>query len=338
MKLADFDYQLPEHLIAQYPLSKRTDSRLLKVDVFKHALTHHVFKELPVLLQPTDLLVFNDTKVLPARLYAHKPTGGKVEILLERILKPDEILAHCRASNLKPGHELIIDAQVKFEVLQQERLYHLKLVSNLSLMEVLNRYGHIPLPPYVERADQDFDKERYQTIYANIAGSAAAPTAGLHFDDEIFAALAAQGIEHTFVTLHVGAGTFQPVKTEDISKHIMHTEIYEINAEAAQKINEAKRAGRRVIAVGTTSVRTLETAAEGAYVKKGQSVTNIFIYPGYTFKIVDGMITNFHLPRSSLLMLVAAFAGLDLIKSVYELAIKESYRFFSYGDAMLLLR
>lgn len=335
MQLADFDYDLPEVLIAKYPLAERSASRLLVVD--HGVISHHQFRELPDLLQPTDLLVFNNTKVVPARLFAEKPTGGRVEILMERMISPTEILAHCRASHLKPGHMLIINDQVKFEVMGHERLYHLKLISEHALMDVFNQYGHMPLPPYMKREDELADKDRYQTVYAAPPGSVAAPTAGLHFDTAVFEKLAAKGIEHVFVTLHVGAGTFQPVKAENITEHQMHSEVYEVSDDAAKKINVAKAAGRRIIAVGTTSVRTLESVARNHEVQPGIGSTEIFIYPGYEFKIVDGMVTNFHLPKSSLLMLVSAFAGLDIIKEAYRSAILERYRFFSYGDAMLLL-
>jgi S-adenosylmethionine:tRNA ribosyltransferase-isomerase len=336
MQLTDFDYDLPEELIAKYPLAERSASRLLVVD--HGAISHHSFKDLPDLLRPTDLLVFNNTKVVPARLFAQKLTGGKVEILMERMVAPTEILAHCRASHLKPGHELIINDEIKFEVLHHEQgLYHLKLISAHKLMDVFNQHGHMPLPPYMKREDELADKERYQTIYAAPEGSVAAPTAGLHFDARVFERLATKGIEHVFVTLHVGAGTFQPVKAENITEHQMHSEVYEVSIEAAQKINAAKKAGRRVIAVGTTSVRTLESVACNHEVIAGFGSTEIFIYPGYDFKVVDGMITNFHLPKSSLLMLVSAFAGLEVIKEAYRIAILERYRFFSYGDAMLLL-
>lgn len=337
MKLSDFDYPLPEALIAKYPLPERSGGKLLEVEVNTQKISEHQFKELPNLLKPTDLLVFNNTKVLPARLFAHKPTGGKIEILLERVLSPTEILAHCRGS-LKIAQELIISDTIKFTVLKHEHLYHLQLHSPIPLIQVLDIHGHIPLPPYIKRADELADKERYQTIYAQTEGSVAAPTAGLHFDESIFAALKAKGIDHTFVTLHVGAGTFQPVKTENITEHLMHSEIYEITHDAANKINQAKKAGKRIIAVGTTSVRTLEASCHQGLIQAGVGETNIFIYPGYQFNLIDGMITNFHLPKSSLLMLVAAFAGLALIKSAYHMAINKNYRFFSYGDAMLIIK
>lgn len=339
MNLSDFDYDLPEELIAKYPLSERSSSRLLKVNVSTKEISHHTFKDLPDLLNPTDLLVFNNTKVLPARLYAQKPTGGQVEILLERILNEKEIIAHCRASHLKPGHELIINNDIKFKVMDHQRFYHLELISNHNLLEIFETHGHVPLPPYMEREEELSDKERYQTIYAKHQGSAAAPTAGLHFDDGIFKKLAEKGIEHTFVTLHVGAGTFQPVKAEDITQHQMHSEVYEVTKDAANKINQAKSAGRRIIAIGTTSVRTLESASnEQGEISASIGETSIFIYPSYQFKLIDGMITNFHLPKSSLIMLVAAFAGLDLTLKAYQIAIENHYRFFSYGDAMLLTK
>ena len=338
MQLSDFDYELPPELIAKYPLTERSSSRLLSLDIGKQLLAHHGFRDLPSLLKPSDLLVFNKTKVIPARLFAHKVSGGKVEILLERIQNEREFLAHCRASHLKPGHELwVTDAVCLKVVARVGALYQLQLVSAGVLAEVFKNHGHMPLPPYLARADEMSDQDRYQTVYAEDEGSVAAPTAGLHFDADLLQALTAEGIEHTFVSLHVGAGTFQPVKTENITEHQMHGELYEISTAAADKINQAKRDGRRIVAVGTTSVRSLESAVIAGEVQAGAAETHIFIYPGYQFQVVDALITNFHLPKSSLLMLVSAFAGTEFIKSAYREAIKAGYRFFSYGDAMLLL-
>ncbi len=336
MKLSDFDYELPPDRIAQYPLDKRSDSRLMVIDKDKGAITHQHFYDLPQLLEAGDLLVFNDSRVIPARLFGRKPTGGKVEILIERILGEREVLAHLKASHLKVGAEIYVEEH-QFTVTAHDHLYHLELTSPLSLSEILAQYGHIPLPPYIARADEHSDQERYQTVYAKTEGSVAAPTAGLHFDPELLVALQNKGIQFAYVTLHVGAGTFQPVKTENILDHIMHGEIISIPQATVDLIVATKKAGKRVITVGTTATRTLESAAAMGGLQAFSTETKLFIFPGFHFKVIDAMITNFHLPKSSLLMLVAAFMGYDLMKEAYALAVKDRYRFFSFGDAMLLI-
>ncbi len=358
MKLSDFDYELPLDRIAQYPLNKRSGSRLMVIDQDKGTIAHQHFYDLPQFLEAGDLLVFNDSRVIPARLFGRKPTGGKVEILIERILGEREVLAHVKASHLKVGAEIYLqldpdecvalsgrqDGEHKFTVTAHEHLYHLALTSPFSLPEILAQYGHIPLPPYIVRADEHSDQERYQTVYAKEEGSVAAPTAGLHFDPELLAALHNKGIQFAYVTLHVGAGTFQPVKTENILDHTMHGEIISIPHATMDRIVATKKAGKRVITVGTTATRTLESAAAMplpfAREKASEAwstETKLFIVPGFHFKVTDAMITNFHLPKSSLLMLVAAFMGYDLMKEAYALAVKDHYRFFSFGDAMLIV-
>lgn len=331
--LSDFDYELPEGRIAQYPLEKRSDSRLMVINKEKGAMTHHHFYHLPQFLKAGDLLVFNDSKVIPARLFATKATGGKVEILIERILNEHEVLAHVRAKHLKVGAELYVTAQDRFVVIARDSLVHLGWKGEQPLQNMLDQHGHIPLPPYIERADEASDVERYQTIYAKEKGSVAAPTAGLHFDEELLNTLREKGIRFAYVTLHVGAGTFQPVKTERIEDHVMHGELISLPEETVKAIKATRSAGGRVIAVGTTAARTLESVPLRPFFGE----THLFIYPGFQFQVVDGLITNFHLPKSSLLMLVAALMGLPLMKQAYALAIQEEYRFFSFGDAMLII-
>lgn len=337
MKLADFDYDLPEECIARYPLEKRSDSRLMVLNRKEQNILHQHFYDLPSLLNPGDLLVFNDSRVIPARLFGKKPTGGQVEILVERILSANEVLALVKASHLKPGHRIFLDEQHFFEVLEHEHLYHLRLTGALSLAAVLEKFGHMPLPPYMNRQDEPQDQTRYQTIYARTEGSVAAPTAGLHFDDELMTKLKSRGIDCAFVTLHVGAGTFQPVKVENITAHQMHKEVIFLPEATVTAIHAAKARGNRVIAVGTTSARTLEAVAAKGELKAFFGETDIFIYPGFKFKVIDGLITNFHLPKSSLLMLVSAFASREMILKAYSIAIQHQYRFFSYGDAMLIV-
>lgn len=336
MKLSDFDYNLPDALIARYPAEKRSASRLMVIERDTEKISHQHFYDLPGFLNPGDLLVFNNSKVIPARLYGQKPTGGKVEILIERVLSDTEALAHVKASHLKVGHRIQVAERVEFEVLEHERFYKLKLLQHdkaTNLLNVLNQHGHMPLPPYMNRPDEKMDQERYQTVYAKHEGSVAAPTAGLHFDAEVLAALAAKGVKTAYVTLHVGAGTFQPVKAENITEHQMHGELFSISTATQELIRQAQAHGKRVIAVGTTSVRVLESWALYA---KSEGETHIFIYPGFKFKVVDAMLTNFHLPKSSLLMLISAFATRELMLHAYQLAIAERYRFFSFGDAMFL--
>lgn len=343
MKLSDFDYTLPDECIARYPLEKRSDSRLLVLDRKTGDIAHQHFYDLAEHLEAGDLLVFNDSRVIPARLYGKKATGGKVEILIERILSPTEALAHVKASHLKVGQQIFIDESLYFEVTAHARLYQLKLhqlagSGSIDLAQVLEKFGHIPLPPYMSRPEEAADKLRYQTLYAREAGSVAAPTAGLHFDEALLNRLKAKGVRFAYVTLHVGAGTFQPIKVDNILEHEMHSELITLPQATVDLIVETKAAGKRVIAVGTTSTRTLE----GVVQKEGKlsayfGETNIFIYPGFRFKVIDGLVTNFHLPKSSLLMLVSAFCSKDLIFKAYNLAIAAQYRFFSYGDGMLII-
>ncbi|TXH67884.1 MAG: tRNA preQ1(34) S-adenosylmethionine ribosyltransferase-isomerase QueA [Thiothrix sp.] len=340
MKLSDFNYQLPPELIAYQPLTERSSSRLLVVDEANHTFQDQYFYELSQFLTAGDLLVFNNTKVIPARLYGQKASGGKVEVLIERVQNPQQALAHIRASKApKAGTILELAGAFPAKLLGREGdLFQLEVSGEQTWFELLDQYGHIPLPPYIERPDLASDRERYQTVYAQKLGAVAAPTAGLHFDQNLLNQLAAQGIETTSVTLHVGAGTFQPVRTEDLSKHIMHAEYVEVSAEACAAIRACKARGGRVIAVGTTSVRSLETAAQTGELQPYMGDTRLFIQLGYEFKVVDLLITNFHLPQSTLLILVSAFAGYATIQQAYQHAIKQGYRFFSYGDAMLLTR
>lgn len=338
MNVSDFHFDLPDELIARYPLKERSASRLLSLDGLTGTVSHRQFADLPDLLQPGDLLVFNNTRVIPARLFAKKETGGQVEVLVERLLGEHELLAHVKASKaLKPGQRIILEDGTAMLMKQREdALFHLVCDSSEPLLELLERIGHMPLPPYVDRPDESSDRERYQTVYAREAGAVAAPTAGLHFDDGILAELAARGIESAFVTLHVGAGTFQPVRVEHIENHIMHSEVAHVPQETVDAVNSARARGGRIVAVGTTSVRSLESASRGGVLKPFKGETDIFIYPGYRFQTVDAMVTNFHLPESTLIMLVSAFAGYENVMSAYRDAVAERYRFFSYGDAMFI--
>ena len=334
MKLSDFDFDLPKSLIAQYPSSNRTDSKLL---VLKDIFIDSTFSQLGDFLRPHDLLVLNDTKVIPARLFGHKDSGGKVEVLVERLINDHEALVMIKSSRSpKIGSYVVLENKSRFKICnKKDGIYKVDFESD-SILNVLNKIGHIPLPPYINRDDSKEDQSRYQTVYAKNDGAVAAPTAGLHFDEMLLSNLENQGISHTFVTLHVGAGTFQPVKVEDIESHKMHSEYYEISSETIDKIEQAKALGGRIIAVGTTAVRALESATVNGKLKNQKEDTDIFIYPGFKFQIVDAMITNFHLPKSSLLMLVSAFIGYEEMFETYRHAIKEQYRFFSYGDAMFL--
>lgn len=336
MNKHDFFFELPEELIAQYPLAQRSDSRLLHFNRTTQALGHQHFKLLPELLQKGDLLVFNDTKVFPARFFGKKSSGGQVQFLIEKILTDNQFLAHIKASKAPKNNSFIfLQEPWQIEVLQKsDDLYHCQ--ANGDLDRLLAEVGHIPLPLYINREDGQTDRDRYQTIYARHQGSVAAPTAGLHFDEPIFHALEEKGIEWDFLTLHVGAGTFRPVRTEKIEDHKMHKESYHLSAALCARIKETKDKGGRVIAVGTTSLRTLESAAQKDFAP-GYGETDIFIYPGFEFKVCDGLITNFHLPESTLLMLVAAFIGYDQTIAMYQQAIANGYRFYSYGDACLLL-
>jgi len=334
MKLSDFDFDLPNALIAQYPSEKRTDSRLLVVqDDFINA----TFSQLGEFLKPKDLLILNDTKVIPARLFGRKDSGGKVEILVERLINDFEALVMIKASRApKIGSYIVLENGKQVKVFDKASgLYKLSFGRN-AILTLLNEIGHVPLPPYIERIDRKEDLVRYQTIYAKNDGAVAAPTAGLHFDELLLSKLNSDGVDHAFVTLHVGAGTFQPVKVEDIKDHQMHSEYFEVCQETVDKIVSTKANGGRIVAVGTTAVRTLESIALQGKLSSAKGDTDIFIYPGFEFRLVDAMITNFHLPKSSLLMLVSAFIGVEKMFQVYQYAIEEKYRFFSYGDAMLL--
>jgi len=337
MNRTDFNYHLPAELIAQRPLEQRSASRLLCLDRQSGDLSDRKFNDLPGLLNPGDLLVFNNTEVIPARLFGRKASGGRIEILVERLLNPQECLAQVRASKSpKPGGKLLLEDGSELLVLaRQEGFFHLKSV-NTDLMDLLQGLGHMPLPPYITREDNDADRRRYQTVFAETPGAVAAPTAGLHFDQALLDQLKDAGIQSTTVTLHVGAGTFQPVRVNNIEEHLMHAEWLEVSQSACDAIAAAKARGGRVVAVGTTAVRSLETAAQGGSLLPYSGDSRIFIYPPYRFRVVDAMITNFHLPESTLLMLVSAFAGHEQTLAAYRHAVAQAYRFFSYGDAMLL--
>ena len=344
MLRTDFTFNLPEDLIAQQPVTERTASRLLVLDGNTGITEDKTFTDLSDYLQSGDVLVFNNTQVIPARLHGKKASGGKIEVLVERIIDEHVALAHVRASKSpKPGTELIFEQDISAEVTGRDGdLFVVKFNTEETVLDLLNNIGHMPLPPYIQREDESFDQERYQTVYAKEPGAVAAPTAGLHFDEKILQQLSDKGIEQIHVTLHVGAGTFQPVRADDLKDHHMHKEWIELTKENCEKINKAKQEGRRIIAVGTTSVRCLESAAmfseDDKSLQPYTGETDIFITPGYKFKVIDALITNFHLSESTLLMLVSAFAGYENIKNAYQHAIKEKYRFFSYGDAMFLIK
>nr|WP_198982769.1 tRNA preQ1(34) S-adenosylmethionine ribosyltransferase-isomerase QueA [Herbaspirillum sp. ASV7] len=334
--LSDFDFDLPPELIAQTPLAERSASRLLQVQGAQ--LTDRRFSDIVDLLQPGDLLVFNDTRVIKARLFGVKETGGKIEALVERILDARTVHAQVRASKSPPPGSRIRLADA-FDVTVGERFgefYTLHFPADA--FELLEQYGSLPLPPYIDHEADAYDETRYQTVYAKEPGAVAAPTAGLHFDQALLEQLAARGVKQAFVTLHVGAGTFQPVRVEDLSQHKMHSEWYTISQETVDAVRTTQAAGGRVVAVGTTSMRALESGSQSGQLQAGSDDTQLFITPGYTFKTVDLLVTNFHLPKSTLLMLVSAFAGYDHIRAAYAHAIAQHYRFFSYGDAMLLTR
>ena len=335
MKVADFDFDLPDELIAQFPPEVRGGSRLLHVNA-QGALADRWFRDLPTLLRPDDLLVMNDTRVIKARLFGHKDSGGKLELLVERVINDCEALAFIRASHApKPGSQIrLADDTIVEVVARQDDLTRLRFPR--QVLDVLDQIGLLPLPPYIEHTPTADDEARYQTVYANEPGSVAAPTAGLHFDDAMLSALRTQGVRTAQVTLHVGAGTFQPVRVDNIADHTMHSERYTIPQATVDAISATRARGGRVVAVGTTSLRTLEAAARSGPLTAGASETDIFITPGYTFNVVDVLITNFHLPKSTLLMLVSAFSGMDAIRAAYAHAIQQRYRFFSYGDAMFL--
>lgn len=343
MKVSDFSFQLPNELIARHPMPDRSASRLLSLDGPSGKIKHLSFSNIVDLINADDLLVFNDTRVIPARMYGEKETGGKIEVLVERILDEKSFLAHIRSSKSpKPGCKLCLEHSVDAIMVERHGpLFEIHIDNEKSVLEILEDIGHMPLPPYIDRPDSDADKERYQTVYNKKPGAVAAPTAGLHFDEKILNKLQEKGVEFAFVTLHVGAGTFQPVKVENIAEHQMHSEYAQVSQEVVDKIIATKKRGGRVIAVGTTSVRSIESAAhvtlaQGKQLAPYFAETNIFIYPGYKFQLVDAMVTNFHLSESTLLMLVSAFSGKENIDHAYQVAIQEKYRFFSYGDAMFL--
>ncbi len=339
MRLEDFDFDLPPELVAQFPPQRRGDSRLLVVDGATGALADRLFAELPALLSPADLLVFNDTRVMRARLFGRKDTGGKVELLIERVLDGRHALALVRASHAPQAGALLTIGDAQLRVLgRSDDLYHLELVEGDDLFSVLEHHGEMPLPPYIARPATAEDEGRYQTVYARAPGAVAAPTAGLHFDAAMLERLEKLGVRTAFLTLHVGSGTFQPVRTDRIEAHRMHAERYWIPAETVAAVADAKARNGRVVAVGTTSLRALEAAAEGGSLRAGSGETDLFIQPGFEFRVVDALLTNFHLPRSTLIMLVAAFAGLARIQAAYRHAIAHRYRFFSYGDASFLTR
>ena len=338
MRRQDFHYELPEELIAQYPAERRDAARLLTLDGASGQLADRMVRDFPSLLQPGDLLVLNNTRVIPARLYGHKPTGGRVEIMIERLLGEGEVLAQLRASKpSRPGSRIIINDAIEFVVGERrEDLYVLTLQAMQPLETVLETHGHMPLPPYIQRADEATDAERYQTVYAEAPGAVAAPTAGLHLTEDMLASLQGLGVELAYVTLHVGLGTFSPVRVENLSEHRMHQEQVHVDEDVCEAVARTRERGGQVIAVGTTSVRSLEAAAVGGTLAPFHGETDIFIYPGYRFRVVDALLTNFHLPESTLLMLVCAFAGRDNVLNAYAHAVAERYRFFSYGDAMFL--
>lgn len=338
MKKSDFNYTLPPQLIAQQPLSNRTASRLLSLHRKNGIVTDQQFTDFIGLINPSDILVFNNTKVIPARIYGHKATGGQIEILIERLLDSNTAIAHVRASKAPKANAIItLDKRYQCRVLGRvDDLFSIQFLGDDSILTILDKIGHIPLPPYITRADDAADFMRYQTVFAQQAGAVAAPTAGLHFDESLMHALTAKGIQQTFVTLHVGSGTFQPVRVENLADHIMHKEYFEVSDVAINAIASAKANGGRVIAIGTTALRALESAAQSGRLQCGSGDTALFITPGYEFKVVDALLTNFHLPESTLLMLISAFAGYDSVMQAYQHAIAQSYRFFSYGDAMFI--
>ncbi|HEI9793582.1 TPA: tRNA preQ1(34) S-adenosylmethionine ribosyltransferase-isomerase QueA [Serratia marcescens] len=345
MRVADFSFELPESLIAHYPQAERSACRLLQLDGPSGALTHGVFTDLLDKLEAGDLLVFNNTRVIPARMFGRKVSGGKIEVLVERVLDDHRVLAHVRASKApKPGAELLLgddESIAATMVARHETLFELRFNDERDVFTILNAAGHMPLPPYIARPDEDADRELYQTVYSEKPGAVAAPTAGLHFDEPLLAALRAKGVEMAFVTLHVGAGTFQPVRVETIEEHVMHAEYAEVPQEVVDAVLACKARGKRVVAVGTTSVRSLESAAAAskeALIAPFFGDTSIFIYPGYHYQVIDALVTNFHLPESTLIMLVSAFAGYKNTMNAYQQAVAEQYRFFSYGDAMFISR
>jgi len=339
MKVSDFNFDLPEHLIAQAPLPERSASRLLHVRRSAPELIDRQFATLPALLEAGDLLVFNNTRVIPARLFANKASGGRVEVMIERLTGPRTARVQLRANRKPaPGTELLIGARVRLRLLERDdAFWAIEIDAGPDWPDLLDEVGHMPLPPYIQREDTDEDRHRYQTVYGEVPGAVAAPTAGLHFDEKVLAELDRRGIQRGSCTLHVGAGTFQPVRVDDIKDHKMHAEWLQVDAGLVDQINRTRAEGRRVIAVGTTAVRSLETAAAASGdIEPYTGDSRLFIYPGFEFRVVDALVTNFHLPGSTLMMLVSALAGRDRIMSAYEHAIDKQYRFFSYGDSMFI--
>lgn len=341
MQLKDFHFDLPAELIARYPLATRSSSRLLYLNGKTGEIAHKHFHHLLDYLEAGDLLVFNDTKVIPARLLGTKSTGGQVEILIERLIANDKLTAQIRASKSpKVGDVLHFADGFYLEVIDRKGIFYTLHYPfpNITMLQFIERIGQIPLPPYMQRKPESLDKERYQTVYAKNDGSVAAPTAGFHFDTEMLQTLVDKQVDMSFLTLHIGAGTFAPVRVEDIREHQMHMEYLTVSESLCKQVQETKSKGKRVVAVGTTSVRALETAAQSGQLMPYQGETNIFIYPGYKFQCADAMVTNLHLPGSTLLMLVSAFAGHSNIMRAYQEAVKHAYRFYSYGDAMFLTK
>jgi S-adenosylmethionine:tRNA ribosyltransferase-isomerase len=340
MLTSDFDYDLPPELIAQYPAEPRDSARLLLLDRTSGRTEHRGMGDFPDCLRAGDLLVLNDTRVIPARLFGRKQTGGRMEILVERLRGGHDCLAQLRdARSARPGVRITIDGGdgACVEVLGREgEFFALRRVDGGTIMELLEQAGHVPLPPYIDRNDAPADRERYQTIFARQPGAVAAPTAGLHFTEELLSAIEARGVDLGYVTLHVGAGTFQPLRSPEVESHRMHSEWYEVNESLCEQVRQTRERGGRVVAVGTTSVRCLESASSGGALQPFRGETDIFIFPGFQFSTVDAMLTNFHLPRSTLLMLVGAFAGREQVLAAYREAVQQGYRFFSYGDAMFI--
>lgn len=338
MRTQDFDFYLPEHLIAQHPTAERTASRMLHVNGTNSTLRDDLFANLPNYLNPGDLLVFNDTRVIKARLFGQKHSGGNVEVLVERIINQHVVYAHVRASRSpKVGSKIRLSDAFDAEMIaRHDDLFELRFMGEQTVLELLEQYGALPLPPYITHAATAQDEERYQTVYSKNLGAVAAPTAGLHFNDVMLDIIKSKGVNIAYVTLHVGAGTFQPVRVDNIHEHKMHSELYHIPQTTVDMIALTKQNGGKVTAVGTTAMRALESAAQHAQLQTGDGETSIFITPGYKFKVVDRLFTNFHLPKSTLLMLVSAFSGFDLMKKAYTHAVAQQYRFFSYGDAMLI--
>lgn len=339
MKTSDFSFELPDELIARYPTAERSASRLLALDAVSGTVSDHIFRDIEGMLDAGDLLVFNNTRVIPARLFGEKLSGGRLEALVERVLDDHHVLAHLRSSRSpKPGQQIRLGDVLVDVVGREGALFHLRFNDERPVFDILDDIGHMPLPPYMERDDAEEDRERYQTVYAEKPGAVAAPTAGLHFDEPLMARLRDKGVRFAFVTLHVGAGTFQPVKVDNIHEHVMHSEYIEVSQDVVDAVLATRAAGKRVVAVGTTSVRSLESASQSGVIEPFAGDSQIFIYPGYQFRSVDAIVTNFHLPESTLIMLISAFAGRDNTLAAYAHAVEHKYRFYSYGDAMFLPR